>query len=36
MLVMAYVKKKTQGKTVILVTHDKEEAKELDAELNVL
>ncbi len=36
MLVMAYVKKKTQGKTVILVTHDKEEAKELGAELSVL
>lgn len=34
--VMAYVKENTRGKTVLLVTHDKEEAKELGAELAVI
>lgn len=34
--VMQYVKEKTQGKTVIFVTHDKEESDALDAQLILL
>ena len=34
--VMQYVKEKTQGKTVIFVTHDKDESEALDARLILL
>jgi len=34
--VMQYVKEKTQGKTVVFVTHDKEESDALDAKLIML
>jgi len=34
--VMQYVKEKTQGKTVIFVTHDKDESVALEAKLILL